>query len=263
MNKNSRRDFIKSSALLSIAALSTPGTVLASENPVNNNAALSAKGLTFLFQGDSITDGNRGRDADPNHIMGHGYAFRIASGISADFCTAGHKFYNRGISGNTTADLAARWQTDTIALQPDVLSILAGINDVDAVVNNKPNAQNITQFEANYRQLITEALTANPDIVIVLCLPFAAPVAPRKDAFESWKKATLERAAVVTKLSKEYNTVLVNFPEVLEGAIKKAPADYWIWDGIHPTIAFHTLMSREWVKQVGKKIHFLKNYSGA
>ena len=35
-------------------------------------------GARILFQGDSITDGNRGRSADPNHILGHGYAFIIA-----------------------------------------------------------------------------------------------------------------------------------------------------------------------------------------
>ena len=36
-------------------------------------------GARILFQGDSITDGNRGRSADPNHILGHGYAFIIAA----------------------------------------------------------------------------------------------------------------------------------------------------------------------------------------
>lgn len=33
----------------------------------------------ILFQGDSITDGNRGRNEDPNHILGHGYVFIIAA----------------------------------------------------------------------------------------------------------------------------------------------------------------------------------------
>ena len=37
------------------------------------------KNSRILFQGDSITDGNRGRSADPNHILGHGYAFIIAA----------------------------------------------------------------------------------------------------------------------------------------------------------------------------------------
>lgn len=39
----------------------------------------------ILFQGDSITDGNRGRSADPNHILGHGYCFIIAAQYSSQF----------------------------------------------------------------------------------------------------------------------------------------------------------------------------------
>ena len=35
----------------------------------------------ILFQGDSITDMNRGRSADPNHILGHSYAFLIAGAV--------------------------------------------------------------------------------------------------------------------------------------------------------------------------------------
>lgn len=32
---------------------------------------------TIFFQGDSITDGNRGRSPDPNYVLGHGYRFDI------------------------------------------------------------------------------------------------------------------------------------------------------------------------------------------
>ena len=39
---------------------------------------------TIVFQGDSITDGNRGRNSDPNHIHGHGYQYILASEILAD-----------------------------------------------------------------------------------------------------------------------------------------------------------------------------------
>ena len=92
------------------------------------------KNKCFLFQGDSITDGNRGRNKDPNHILGHGYAFSVSSRIGADFPKAGFTFYNRGISGNTVVDLKGRWQEDTLDLNPGVLSVLVGINDVAAIV---------------------------------------------------------------------------------------------------------------------------------
>jgi lysophospholipase L1-like esterase len=83
----------------------------------------------ILFQGDSITDGNRGRGADPNHILGHGYAFIIAAKFGAAFADSNLEFMNRGVSGNTVLDLEKRWAKDTIDLKPDILSILIGLND--------------------------------------------------------------------------------------------------------------------------------------
>ena len=41
----------------------------------------------------------------------------------------GLRFYNRGVSGNKVPDLQQRWADDTLALKPDVLSILVGVND--------------------------------------------------------------------------------------------------------------------------------------
>jgi lysophospholipase L1-like esterase len=67
-----------------------------------------SKGSRILFQGDSITDGNRGRSADPNHILGHGYAFIIAAEFGAAFPDHQLTFLNRGVSGNKVPDLAAR-----------------------------------------------------------------------------------------------------------------------------------------------------------
>ena len=89
--------------------------------------AVFAPGARILFQGDSITDGNRGRNADPNHILGHGYAFIIAAKYGAAFAALNLDFMNRGVSGNTVLALQKRWAKDTIELKPDVLSILVGI----------------------------------------------------------------------------------------------------------------------------------------
>lgn len=145
------------------------------------------KALTFVFQGDSITDGNRGRTLVPNHIMGHGYAYSVASRIGADFPEAGFSFYNRGISGNKITDLQKRWETDTLNLKPDVLSILIGINDTAAALNKPTEATTIDEFERIYRSLLTDCRTANPSILFVLGIPFVYPVGKRAETFEQWR----------------------------------------------------------------------------
>lgn len=127
--KQHRRKFIKELIATGVIATCIPEIGFSSALNAGSGRLKAKKGMVFLFQGDSITDGNRGRNNDPNHIMGHGYAFSIASRLGADYPEKQFQFYNRGISGNTILDLAQRWQTDTIDLQPDVLSILIGAND--------------------------------------------------------------------------------------------------------------------------------------
>ena len=102
----------------------------------------------MLFQGDSITDGNRGRSADPNHILGHGYAFIIAARHGAAFPERKLDFANRGVSGNTVLDLEKRWPKDTLALKPDLLSVMIGVND---------QSRNVTleAYEATYDDALT------------------------------------------------------------------------------------------------------------
>lgn len=248
----SRRSFLKRSLM---------GAALASyASPIWSQASLPAQGLTFLFQGDSITDGNRGRTSDPNHIMGHGYAFSIASRVGADFAEAGHTFINRGISGNTILDLHKRWKTDTLDLKPDVLSILVGINDANTEIERKETAQTAEGFENTYRQLLHETRAALPDVKLVLGVPFVVPSGWRKDNYPVWRDATLPRDRAVRKLAAEFGAILVDYPKVFEAAAKKTPLDYWIWDGIHPTVPGHELMAREWIKQTSQILPFLKKY---
>ena len=245
-----RRTFLQSTAHVSL------GTGLSlSQKP---SSPKPKKALTFLFQGDSITDGNRGRSLDPNHIMGHGYAFSVASRIGADFPEAGFTFYNRGISGHKITDLQKRWETDTLNLKPDVLSILIGINDTGATINKPAEATTAEEFESIYRSLLTDCRRANSEILFVLGIPFVYPVSKRAENFELWRNDTNNQQAVIRKLAGEFDAVLIDYPAVFDRAIQKAPIDYWIWDGVHPTVFAHELMAREWMKQVGKRLRFLK-----
>lgn len=257
MTHNSRRRFLQSMTLASTAAFIKPQELFAFKV---KDSEITEKKLTFLFQGDSITDGNRGRNIDPNHIMGHGYAFSIASRIAADFAEKDLVFYNRGISGNKVTDLQKRWQEDSIALKPDVLSILVGINDVAAVVQKSESAKSPEEFEVIYRDILHRSRTANPHLVIVLGLPFVYAVGRVKENWEQWAGEVEKREVIVRKLAREFNAVVIDYPSVFAKAFKRKEPAYWIWDGVHPTIAGHELMAREWLKQVSSRISFLKKY---
>ncbi|HET6558299.1 MAG TPA: SGNH/GDSL hydrolase family protein [Prolixibacteraceae bacterium] len=250
---NTRRHFFRGMALSGLAILCNPSLAVTASAEKKKKLKM-AKGSVILFQGDSITDGNRGRDADPNHIMGHGYQFTVASRWGAEYPEKELKFYNRGISGNKVIDLAARWQGDTLELKPTILSILVGVNDSTSVIHDWKPVVPVEKYEEVYRQLLDQTKAALPEVLLVLCEPFIVPVGNVKNNWDRYYADIAKRQSVVRKLVQEYDAVFVPFQEVFDNAIKKAPASYWIWDGVHPTVAGHELMAREWIKQVGKRI---------
>ena len=218
--------------VLLLAMLLAPLAALRAVDPI----AAFTPGARILFQGDSLTDGNRGRSADPNHILGHGYAFIIAARHGAAFPEAKLDFLNRGVSGNTTLDLEKRWQKDTLDLKPDLLSILIGVND---------NGKNVPmeQFEQVYDKLLSDARAANPKLKLVLGEPFMKPAGKLNDAIR-------KRQEIVARLAQKHRAALVHFQRIFDDATKRAPADYWVWDNVHPTYRGHQLMADEWERVV-------------
>lgn len=250
--KNSRRDFIKKAGLVGIAAANIPGMINAATPLSGSNEPPRKSNLRILFQGDSITDGNRSHDNDWNHIMGHGYAYLISSRLWFENPGKNYMFFNRGISGNRIKDLENRWKEDTIDLKPDILSILVGVNDVHAFVG-KNDPEPVEKFEERYRRILDKTTFELPETKIVLCEPFIWPLSWVKDEFSIWQTETIKRSQVIRKLAIEYNAVFVELQEPFNKALKKAPMEYWIWDGIHPMPAGHELIAREWIK-VTKKL---------
>ena len=255
MKQYSRRKFIGNTASAGLAGCFMPATGALGVNSVQPEKRLKNNAV-ILFQGDSITDGNRGRNEDPNHIMGHGYAFSIASRVGADFPEKNYKFYNRGISGHKITDLESRWQKDTLDLKPDVLSMLIGVNDAASVIFNRPPVVPVEKYEETYDSLLEQTQSQYPEILFVLCEPFILKVGKVADNLDAYLADISKRREVVKKLAAKFDAVFVPSQQVFNKACEKAPAEYWMWDGVHPTVAGHELLAREWLKQVKSRISF-------
>lgn len=202
----------------------------------------------ILFQGDSITDGGRQRTgSDYNHIMGQGYAYILAAQIGVESPERELVFLNRGISGNRIPDLAARWEADTIAPHPQLLSILIGVNDLLATGDR---VVTLEQFETGYDKLLSETIAALPTTKIVLGEPFLLPVGKQKADFAANMTEMKKRQVVVSRMGTKYHLPVVHYQQAMDTAVAKAPAEHWTWDGVHPTYAGHGLMAQEWLKTV-------------
>ena len=77
---------------------------------------LFGSGQKIVFIGDSITDCGRCGRAAP---YGDGYVSLVRNLVLARYPHLGLTVVNRGVAGDTTRELAARWQRDVLAERPD------------------------------------------------------------------------------------------------------------------------------------------------
>ena len=207
----------------------------------------------ILFQGDSITDGNRGRNADPNHIHGHGYQYILASEMYADNLDKNITVINKGISGNKISDLYGRWKEDCLNLKPDVLSILIGINDICSIIEYGCGSSP-ERFEKIYRLLLDEVTEQNPEILIVIMEPFYG-VSNNAERNEFVSKNIHLYIEAAKRIAKEFNAVFVPLQDIFDDYAKKGDIFNLLWDGVHPTTGGHQLIARRWKECVLDKLN--------
>lgn len=206
-----------------------------------------------LFQGDSITDGNRGRNEDLNHIHGHGYQYIIASEMYADNMDKDFEIVNRGISGNRIVDLCARWQEDCLDIRPTVLSILVGINDMyyNFTSGNRSEPE---RYMENYRKMLDDVLEQNPDTLLVIMEPFFG--VSKEVEYNAYMQAHIgEYSAAAKQIAEEYGAVFVPLQDVFDEYAKHTDIFKLLWDGVHPTTGGHQLIARRWKECVKAKIN--------
>jgi lysophospholipase L1-like esterase len=146
-------------------------------------------------------------------------------------------------------DLTARWQTDALDLKPDVLSLLIGINDA----THPAKLVSANEYDKQYNALLTRTREQLPNVRFVLCEPFALPAGRLKDSWDATRRALAERQAIVRTLAEKHRAVLVGAQRVFDEAMTLAPAEYWMWDGIHPTYRGHQLLADAWLRAASER----------
>lgn len=185
-----------------------------------------------IFQGDSITD--CGRNRNDISSLGDGYV----KALKPFFPNT--KFINRGISGDRTEELMNRWKEDVISHQPDVLSLLCGVNDVWHYYHfGKPIDKQT--FESNYKKLIEMTHKESPHTKIVLIEPFSFSIG----AFDqSWRPMLEDFIHVVRQMAITYQLPLIKMDEHMKLWEKTYGAESLLGDGVHPSELGHELMAK-------------------
>jgi lysophospholipase L1-like esterase len=248
MHAMTRREFVAAAGTATAAvALNQIERTTSPTEP----SARSHAGGTVLFQGDSITDSGRSRTrttANSDGALGNGYPLLIAAPMLRDAPTAGWRFFNRGISGNRVPDLQARWEADTIALAPDILSVLIGVNDYWHTRDGNSSGT-VADYESQFTALLEGTRAALPTLRIVVLEPFVLRTGFVDDTW--FPEFDARRAAALRVASRTKSTFVPLHDRFTEAARETGP-EYWAADGVHPSPAGHALIAEALNKELLK-----------
>jgi len=150
----------------------------------------------------------------------------------------GKPYINRGIGGQTTAQMLVRFRQDVIALQPKAVVILAGTNDIAG--NTGPTR--IEDIEANYTSLAELAKASGIAVVFSSVLP-VHNYTPKAQEFFAQRppEKIVELNHWLKTYSAAHGCVYLDYFSAMvdkSGLLQKELAD----DGLHPNQAGYKLM---------------------
>ena len=203
-------------------------------------------GQKVVFIGDSITDCGR-RSEPPVGPYGRGYVSMVRDWLIARYPELGLAFENRGISGNTIRDLKARWQEDVIEEEPDVLSVMIGINDVWRQFQDRPDAAvGLEEYEATFRGLLDVTRErVGPSLILV------TPYIIESNRGDPFRARMDEYGACVARLAEEYGAALVDAQAAFDQALKGQPSEFWAQDRVHPVSCGHAALAMAFLRTIG------------
>lgn len=203
---------------------------------------------TILFQGDSITDCGRltcgGAGYPVEYNMGPGYPGLIASFLQGEYPEKDFKVYNRGISGNRIVDLYARWKMDALNLEPDIISIFIGINDVGHEISHK-NGVEAERFDKIYRMMLDWTVSELPEVKFIIMEPF---ILPFDEEDNLWMDEVARRRSIIKNIAADYKAAFIPVQSIFDNALQRAPHSHWMADRLHPCAAGHHLLAKAWLE---------------
>jgi lysophospholipase L1-like esterase len=164
----------------------------------------------------------------------------------SDFFTENKSFIDRGISGQTTPQMLIRFRSDVINLNPSIVVILAGTNDIAG--NTGP-----TTLENIYGNIVSMSELAKANhIKVILCSILPVYEYPWSPGLEPAGKI-MKLNAMLLSYAKKNSIVYVDFHTPMADGRNGLKAEYTP-DGVHPNLAGYKVMDELVKKAITKTL---------
>ena len=206
------------------------------------------KGEKIVFAGDSVTDDGRTRPVGEGlwGALGNGFVRMTDTILNVDYPELYIRCVNMGISGYTSRDLLARWESDITALNPDVVVLCIGFNDVWRQFDC-PAQPDFSVSPEEYRSNLN-AMAEKTTAKMIWMTPYYLesngndPMRKRMDEYgEICKEEAANRGIPCIDLQ-------AAFAEILK---HRYPA-YITWDRVHPGWTGSLIIARALLKELTK-----------
>jgi lysophospholipase L1-like esterase len=185
----------------------------------------------YVAIGDSLTEGLGDRDFEQNRY-GKGWADRLAGLLAIEALREGEEFYyaNLAVRGCTALQILTAQVEDAVRLKPDLVTILAGANDLFAGQETRAN------IETLLRGAISRLYEIGAQVVILDI------VSPGHSAlFRPFKHKADEMSALIRRVASEYGAPVIN----LNSRDEFSNLDYWCPDMAHFSEIGHSLIAND------------------
>ena len=188
---------------------------------VNNRA-----NIIYTALGDSLTAGVGVSKYEDS------YPYRLAQKLSG---SSGMIFRDRAYPGARTSDLIKELLTDTINDQPDVVTLLIGVNDIHGNISKKI-------FTENYTEILRRLKTETKAKIVAISIPYIGTDALLLPPYGSYfKYQTIEYNKIIKTLAQKNKIKYVDLYAPTEQMFKN-PALYSA-DSFHPSAEGYKLWS--------------------
>ena len=207
-------------------------------------------GDRLVMIGDSITDCGRTRPIGEGlfNALGNGYVSLLDAMITAAEPSRIVRVINMGCSGHTSSDLVQRWDSDVIALRPDVLTVMIGTNDVWRQFDSPGRTEHAVDSEA-YRANLVRMVEQSQHAVrgLLLATPFF--LEPLVD--DRMRARMDEYGAIVKEISTLYGTEFLDTQALFQPYLQARHSSEVAWDRVHPSLTGHYILAKGFANSLG------------
>jgi lysophospholipase L1-like esterase len=204
-------------------------------------------GSRLLFIGDSVTDCGRARPVGQGSrtALGDGYVAEVDAVLASLKPNPSIRVLNTGVGGDTVRNLALRWESDAIALKPDWLSVMVGINDVWRQFSGRESeAVMPDEYLQVYDSLVTRTLPRLKGLVLM------SPYVVDERTGDPMRRRMDEYGALVKGLAAKLGAAFVDTQAAFDAALAGRDYTELAADRIHPTAAGHTVLAAAFLRAI-------------